>query len=77
MPIQAIYAGQFFGVMDKPDRDKIEGISPAIAIDQRKGGRNPHSTVGTITEVCDSSVFYYWWDNLPNWRGAGIKIGKI
>lgn len=47
------YARQFLGVMDKPDVDSIEGISPAIAIDQRKGMHNPRSTVGTITEVYD------------------------
>ncbi|MBI2123795.1 MAG: excinuclease ABC subunit UvrA [Candidatus Wildermuthbacteria bacterium] len=47
------YARQFLGVMDKPDVDSIEGISPAIAIDQRKGSHNPRSTVGTITEVYD------------------------
>lgn len=47
------YARQFLGLMDKPDVDKIEGISPAIAIDQRKGSHNPRSTVGTITEIYD------------------------
>ena len=47
------YARQFLGVMDKPDVDSIEGISPAIAIDQRKGAHNPRSTVGTITEIYD------------------------
>ncbi|MEK7124672.1 MAG: excinuclease ABC subunit UvrA [Patescibacteria group bacterium] len=47
------YARQFLGVMDKPDVDKIEGISPAIAIDQRKAMHNPRSTVGTITEIYD------------------------
>jgi len=47
------YARQFLGVMDKPDVDKIEGISPAISIDQRKGTSNPRSTVGTITEIYD------------------------
>lgn len=47
------YARQFLGMMDKPDVDSIEGISPAIAIDQRKGSHNPRSTVGTITEVYD------------------------
>ena len=47
------YARQFLGVMDKPDVDTIEGISPAIAIDQRKAAHNPRSTVGTITEVYD------------------------
>ncbi len=47
------YARQFLGVMDKPDVDKIEGISPAIAIDQRKAAHNPRSTVGTVTEIYD------------------------
>ncbi|MFQ6049697.1 MAG: excinuclease ABC subunit UvrA [Candidatus Paceibacterales bacterium] len=47
------YARQFLGVMDKPEVDKIEGISPAISIDQRKAAHNPRSTVGTITEVYD------------------------
>ncbi|OGZ66843.1 MAG: excinuclease ABC subunit A [Candidatus Staskawiczbacteria bacterium RIFCSPHIGHO2_02_FULL_34_10] len=47
------YARQFLGVMDKPDVDKIEGISPAISIDQRKSVHNPRSTVGTITEIYD------------------------
>ncbi len=47
------YARQFLGIMDKPDVDKIEGISPAIAIDQRKSSHNPRSTVGTITEIYD------------------------
>jgi excinuclease ABC subunit A len=47
------YARQFLGVMDKPDVDKIEGISPAISIDQRKASNNPRSTVGTMTEIYD------------------------
>jgi len=47
------YARQFLGVMDKPDVDKIEGLSPAIAIDQRSVAKNPRSTVGTITEIYD------------------------
>ena len=47
------YARQFLGIMDKPDVDKIEGISPAISIDQRKSVHNPRSTVGTITEIYD------------------------
>ncbi len=47
------YARQFLGQMDKPDVDSIEGLSPAISIDQRGAGRNPRSTVGTITEVYD------------------------
>src|SRR5438034_6057775 len=47
------YARQFLGVMDKPDVDYIEGLSPAISIDQKAASRNPRSTVGTITEVYD------------------------
>ena len=47
------YARQFLGQMDKPDVDSIEGLSPAISIDQRRAGHNPRSTVGTITEVYD------------------------
>jgi excinuclease ABC subunit A len=47
------YARQFLGVMEKPDVDRIEGLSPAIAIEQRGSSRNPRSTVGTVTEVYD------------------------
>ena len=47
------YARQFLGQMDKPDVDFIEGLSPAISIDQKTASRNPRSTVGTITEVHD------------------------
>src|SRR5690349_11526359 len=47
------YARQFLGLMEKPDVDLIEGLSPAISIDQKSSGHNPRSTVGTITEVYD------------------------
>ncbi|MGI8774256.1 MAG: excinuclease ABC subunit UvrA, partial [Actinomycetota bacterium] len=47
------YARQFLGQMDKPDVDFIEGLSPAISIDQKSAPRNPRSTVGTITEIYD------------------------
>src|SRR2546427_11020842 len=47
------YARQFLGQMEKPDVDMIEGLSPAIAIDQKGTSRNPRSTVGTITEIYD------------------------
>lgn len=47
------YARQFLGVMDKPDVDQIEGLSPAILIDQKLGSHNPRSTVGTVTEIYD------------------------
>jgi len=45
------YARQFLGQMDKPDVDSIEGLSPAISIDQKTTSRNPRSTVGTVTEI--------------------------
>ncbi|MGH7545588.1 MAG: excinuclease ABC subunit UvrA, partial [Gemmatimonadota bacterium] len=47
------YARQFLGLMEKPDVDSIEGLSPAISIEQKTAGRNPRSTVGTITEIYD------------------------
>ena len=47
------YARQFLGQMDKPDVDAIEGLSPAISIDQKTTSRNPRSTVGTVTEIYD------------------------
>src|SRR3989338_2647881 len=47
------YARQFLGLMDKPDVDKIEGLSPAISIDQKSASHNPRSTVGTVTEIYD------------------------
>lgn len=53
------YARQFLGQLDKPDVDVVEGLSPAIAIDQKTTGRNPRSTVGTITEVYDHLRLLY------------------
>ena len=47
------YARQFLGLMEKPDVDSIEGLSPAISIDQKTTSRNPRSTVGTVTEIYD------------------------
>src|SRR6187455_1777310 len=47
------YARQFLGQMEKPDVDQIEGLSPAISIDQKGASRNPRSTVGTVTEIYD------------------------
>ncbi|SVE06194.1 uncharacterized protein METZ01_LOCUS459048, partial [marine metagenome] len=47
------YARQFLGLMEKPDVDYIEGLSPAISIEQKTSSRNPRSTVGTITEIYD------------------------
>ncbi|MGF2049536.1 excinuclease ABC subunit UvrA, partial [Lactococcus lactis] len=47
------YARQFLGQMDKPDVDSIDGLSPAISIDQKTTSKNPRSTVGTVTEIND------------------------
>ena len=47
------YARQFLGLMEKPDLDYIEGLSPAISIEQKSAARNPRSTVGTVTEIHD------------------------
>jgi len=60
------YARQFLGVMRKPDAERIEGISPAISIDQRKGSHNPRSTVGTITEIYDYLRLLYARIGIPH-----------
>ena len=53
------YARQFLGQMDKPDVDTIEGLSPAISIDQKTTSKNPRSTVATVTEIYDYSRLLY------------------
>ena len=53
------YARQFLGQMEKPDVDQIEGLSPAISIDQRGASHNPRSTVGTVTETYDYMRLLY------------------
>jgi excinuclease ABC subunit A len=70
------YARQFLGVMDKPDVDKIEGISPAISIDQRKAMHNPRSTVGTITEVYDYLRLLYARIGKPHCPNCGKLISR-
>jgi len=70
------YARQFLGVMDKPDVDKIEGISPAISIDQRKSTHNPRSTVGTITEIYDYLRLLYARIGKPHCPNCGKLISK-
>ena len=70
------YARQFLGVMDKPDVDKIEGISPAIAIDQRKSTHNPRSTVGTTTEIYDYLRLLYARIGKPHCPNCGKLIAK-
>ena len=70
------YARQFLGVMDKPDVDKIEGISPAISIDQRKSVHNPRSTVGTITEIYDYLRLLYARIGKPHCPKCGKLISR-
>src|SRR3989344_5374316 len=70
------YARQFLGVMDKPDVDKIEGISPAISIDQRKSIHNPRSTVGTITEIYDYLRLLYARIGKPHCPNCSKPISK-
>jgi len=70
------YARQFLGVMDKPDVDKIEGISPAISIDQRKAAHNPRSTVGTITEIYDYLRLLFARIGIPHCPKCGKKISR-
>jgi excinuclease ABC subunit A len=70
------YARQFLGVMDKPDVDKIEGISPAISIDQRKSTHNPRSTVGTITEIYDYLRLLYARVGKPHCPNCGKLISR-
>ncbi len=68
------YARQFLGQMDKPDVDAIEGLSPAIAIEQRAGSRNPRSTVGTVTEIHDYLRLLYARVGVPHCPNDGETI---
>jgi len=70
------YARQFLGVMQKPEVDKIEGISPSIAIDQRKASHNPRSTVGTITEVYDYLRLLFARIGQPHCPKCGRLVSK-
>jgi excinuclease ABC subunit A len=70
------YARQFLGVMDKPDVEKIEGLSPAIAIDQKTTSKNPRSTVGTITEVYDFLRLLYARIGHPHCSNCGREIER-
>src|SRR3989344_2713733 len=70
------YARQFLGVMDKPDVDSIEGISPAIAIDQRKGMANPRSTVGPITEIYDYLRLLFSRIGVPHCPNCGREVKR-
>ncbi len=68
------YARQFLGLMDKPDVDQIDGLSPAISIDQRTSSRNPRSTVGTVTEIYDYLRLLYARIGLPHCHICGSEV---
>jgi excinuclease ABC subunit A len=68
------YARQFLGQMDKPDVDSIEGLSPAISIDQKTTSRNPRSTVGTVTEIYDYLRLLYARVGKPHCPDHGVEI---
>ncbi|KWZ72614.1 excinuclease ABC, A subunit [Winkia neuii] len=70
------YARQFLGQMDKPDVDFIEGLSPAVSIDQKSTSRNPRSTVGTITEVYDYLRLLFARAGVPHCPECGQKISS-
>ncbi|HEX2027536.1 MAG TPA: excinuclease ABC subunit UvrA [Nitriliruptorales bacterium] len=70
------YARQFLGQMDKPDVDFIEGLSPAISIDQKATSRNPRSTVGTITEIYDYMRLLYARVGVPHCPDCGRRISS-
>ncbi|HEX4036178.1 MAG TPA: excinuclease ABC subunit UvrA [Solirubrobacteraceae bacterium] len=68
------YARQFLGQMDKPDVDSIEGLSPAISIDQKTTSRNPRSTVGTVTEIYDYLRLLWARIGIPHCHVCGARI---
>ena len=70
------YARQFLGQMEKPDVDSIEGLSPAISIDQKSTNRNPRSTVGTVTEIYDYFRLLYARIGIPHCPKCGKVISR-
>ncbi|MGN0279085.1 MAG: excinuclease ABC subunit UvrA [Lachnospiraceae bacterium] len=70
------YARQFLGQMEKPNVEKIEGLSPAISIDQKSTNRNPRSTVGTVTEIYDYFRLLYARIGIPHCPNCGKEIRK-
>ena len=70
------YARQFLGQMEKPDVEKIEGLSPAISIDQKSTNRNPRSTVGTVTEIYDYFRLLYARAGIPHCPKCGREISR-
>src|SRR5271170_5428710 len=70
------YARQFLGLMEKPDVDSIEGLSPAVAIQQKAGSRNPRSTVGTSTEIYDYFRLLFARVGIPHCANCGRTISR-
>ncbi len=70
------YARQFLGLMEKPDVDRIDGLSPAISIEQKSGIRNPRSTVGTVTEIHDYLRLLYARIGVPHCPSCGKVISR-
>ena len=70
------YARQFLGQMEKPNVDSIEGLPPAISIDQKSTNRNPRSTVGTVTEIYDYMRLLYARIGIPHCPKCGREIHK-
>src|SRR5687768_5027506 len=70
------YARQFLGVMEKPDVDLIDGLSPAISIEQKAGARNPRSTVGTVTEIYDYLRLLYARIGKPHCHNCGRPVAR-
>src|SRR6201989_1823300 len=68
------YARQFLSMMDKPDVDSIEGLSPAIAIEQKASSHNPRSTVGTVTEIYDYLRLLYARAGVPRCPDHGCEL---
>src|SRR4051812_43340267 len=70
------YARQFLGMMEKPEVDSIEGLSPAISIEQKTAGRNPRSTVGTVTEVYDYLRLLWARVGVPHCPNCGLPVER-
>ncbi|MBP6775443.1 MAG: excinuclease ABC subunit UvrA, partial [Gemmatimonadaceae bacterium] len=70
------YARQFLGLMEKPDVDAIEGLSPAISIEQKSAGHNPRSTVGTVTEIYDYLRLLYARTGTPHCPNCGRAVQR-
>ena len=70
------YARMFLGQMDKPNVESVEGLSPAISIDQKTTSRNPRSTVGTVTEIYDYLRLLYGGIGIPHCPECGKEINK-